>query len=229
MSVLPRRLDPDVPLRLLVGFGVGRSGRIWGTRLAWAAHRSHRGIPLPRRCRDEVTHHRIELLALFGAFGRAGHELSREATAMSTDTSPAASAQHRSEVKSDLSTAPVARVTRTVQPGGHLGSELERKAAMVRTQRAREKAERDRFIAQQKAEATTLTLALAQPCPEHDAAPGKPCWRLPGDDKHHRAGKGVCGLRTQQALGVAKLRRERLAREAEREARQQAKAKRSQR
>jgi hypothetical protein len=100
------------------------------------------------------------------------------------------------------------------------GSELERRAAEVR----REKAEQAKFIAQQKAEAS-LQLILAQPCPEHGAPPGKPCWRMPLDDLHHQggqAGKAVCGRRIAQAKGVARIRRER-------EARQQTKTRRSRR
>jgi hypothetical protein len=101
----------------------------------------------------------------------------------------------------------------TTQGQPVFGSELERRAAEARLARARERGQRDRLIAQQNAEAATFAIALAQPCPEHKAAPGKPCWRLSPDDLHHRAAKGVCGPRITQAVGVARLRREREARE----------------
>jgi hypothetical protein len=38
-----------------------------------------------------------------------------------------------------------------------------------------EKGERERFTNQQKAEAATFAFTLSQPCPEHTAAPGRPC------------------------------------------------------
>jgi hypothetical protein len=104
-----------------------------------------------------------------------------------------------------------------------LGPELERRAAEIRRQQAEEsrrqaeeKAERDRFAAQQKAEAATFALALARTCPDHDARPGNPCWRVAPDDVHHRPNRAVCGRRIAQALGVAQLRRQREAREQQR-------------
>jgi hypothetical protein len=69
-----------------------------------------------------------------------------------------------------------------------LGPELERRAAEVR----RQMAERAKFIAEHE-ESTTFRLALTRPCADHHAAAGKPCWRMPLDDKHHRSGRGVCG------------------------------------
>lgn len=95
------------------------------------------------------------------------------------------------------------------QPPPAYGSELERRAAEVR----RERAAQLKIAAQREVEAAALRLTLAQPCPEHDAPPGKPCWSLPVDDPHQRAGKAVCGRRAAQAVGVARLRREREARE----------------
>jgi len=80
---------------------------------------------------------------------------------------------------------------------------------------AKEQSQREWFTAQQKTESAAFAIALSQPCPEHKAGPGKPCWRLPTDSTRDRASKGVCGPRITQAMGVARLRWEREQREAE--------------